>query len=158
MASLKEYQEHKTHQEAFRKMVGTLGSPEEDWKPCISPQVALKMEVSSPCIPCSLIRTRQARNYPKQTYISTTTSISGGARGMENVPGYGLKTQERQIVVSSIRVGIEERPNTNKDNKLAIFTQIIKGSVEFNHQIILIPSNLAAISLEEMPGIILSLE
>ncbi|MBW0476274.1 hypothetical protein O181_015989 [Austropuccinia psidii MF-1] len=95
MASLKEYKEYKTHQEAFRKMVGTLSSLEEDWSPCISPQVALEMEVSSPCIPLVIIRTIQAVKYLKWKSNATTTSSSGGARRMGSGSGYGLKTQKR---------------------------------------------------------------
>ncbi|MBW0557904.1 hypothetical protein O181_097619 [Austropuccinia psidii MF-1] len=86
---------YKTHQEIIRKMAGTFSSSEEDWQPCISPQVSSEMEVSSPCIPCVLIRTSEAFNYPKSTSISTTTSLSGGARRMGSGSGSGLKTQER---------------------------------------------------------------
>ncbi|MBW0535730.1 hypothetical protein O181_075445 [Austropuccinia psidii MF-1] len=41
------------------------------------------MEVSSPYIPCVLIRTSEAINYPKSKSIATTTSPSGGARKWE---------------------------------------------------------------------------
>ncbi|MBW0490925.1 hypothetical protein O181_030640 [Austropuccinia psidii MF-1] len=95
MTNLKEYKDYKTYQEAPRKMVGTLQSLEEDWQPCISPQVSSTMEVSSPCIPCVPIRTIQALNYPKPTLISTTTSPSGGAGRMGSGSCSGLKTQER---------------------------------------------------------------
>ncbi|MBW0559585.1 hypothetical protein O181_099300 [Austropuccinia psidii MF-1] len=95
MASFQEHQDNKTHPEIIRNMVGTLLSSEEDWQPCISPQVASAMEVSSPCIPCVLIRTSEAFNYLKSTSISTTTSLSGGARRMGSGLGSGLKTQER---------------------------------------------------------------
>ncbi|MBW0472351.1 hypothetical protein O181_012066 [Austropuccinia psidii MF-1] len=96
MAFLKEYQDYKTKQEAFRKMVGTLQSLEEDWQPFISSQVASQMEASSPCIPCVLINTSQAINYPKPASIATTnTSPSGGTRVMGSGTGSGLKTQQR---------------------------------------------------------------
>ncbi|MBW0494884.1 hypothetical protein O181_034599 [Austropuccinia psidii MF-1] len=95
MASLKEYQDYKTYQESFRKMVGTLLSLEKDCPPCISPQVASTMEVSSHCIPCVLIRTSHIISYPKTTPNSTTTILSGGARGMGSGPGSRHKTQER---------------------------------------------------------------
>ncbi|MBW0543055.1 hypothetical protein O181_082770 [Austropuccinia psidii MF-1] len=101
MASFQEHQDIKTHQETFRKMVGTLLNSQEDWQPCISPQVASKMEVSSPCLPCVLLRTSEAIKYLKLTSIATTTSISGRARRMGSGSGSGLKTQERYIMVSS---------------------------------------------------------
>ncbi|MBW0543553.1 hypothetical protein O181_083268 [Austropuccinia psidii MF-1] len=101
MASFQEHQENKTHQVTSRKMFGTLSSSEEDWQPCISPQVSSTMEVSSPCLSCVLIRTSEAINYPKLTSIAITTSNSGRARRMGSVSGSGLKTQERYIMVSS---------------------------------------------------------
>ncbi|MBW0558019.1 hypothetical protein O181_097734 [Austropuccinia psidii MF-1] len=45
MANFQEHQDNKTHEGAFRKMVGTLSISEEDWKPYISPQVASTMEL-----------------------------------------------------------------------------------------------------------------
>ncbi|MBW0540581.1 hypothetical protein O181_080296 [Austropuccinia psidii MF-1] len=75
MASLKEYQDYKTYQEAFRKMVGTLLSLKKYWPPCILPQVASTMEVSSHCITCVLIKTSHIINYPKTTPIATTTIL-----------------------------------------------------------------------------------
>ncbi|MBW0471212.1 hypothetical protein O181_010927 [Austropuccinia psidii MF-1] len=54
MTSLREYQDYKTHQEAFREMVGTLSSLEEDWKSCISPQVASTMEHQFPPPPVAV--------------------------------------------------------------------------------------------------------
>ncbi|MBW0570201.1 hypothetical protein O181_109916 [Austropuccinia psidii MF-1] len=95
MASFQEHQDNKTHQEIIRKMVGTFLSSEEDWKPCVSPQVASAMEVSLPCIPCVLSRISEALHYPKLTSIATTTILSGGARRMGSGSGSGLKPQER---------------------------------------------------------------
>ncbi|MBW0495816.1 hypothetical protein O181_035531 [Austropuccinia psidii MF-1] len=95
MASLKEYQDYKSDQETLKKSFGTLVSLEEDWKPCISSQFASTMEVSSPCVPCVLVRTSQAINYPKLSSVATTTNISGGEGGMGSSSGSGLKPQER---------------------------------------------------------------
>ncbi|MBW0461716.1 hypothetical protein O181_001431 [Austropuccinia psidii MF-1] len=95
MASFEEYQDYKTHQEAFRKMIGTLWSLEESLKPYISPQVALSMELSSPCLPCVITRASQTVKYPRSESISTTTNLSGGARRMGSGSGSGLKTQKR---------------------------------------------------------------
>ncbi|MBW0589708.1 hypothetical protein O181_129423 [Austropuccinia psidii MF-1] len=101
MASFQEHQDNKTHQETFRKMVETLSSSEEDWQSCILPQVASTMEVSSPCLPCVLVRTSETINYPKSTPIATTSSNSGRARRMQSGSGSALKTQERYIMGSS---------------------------------------------------------
>ncbi|MBW0471675.1 hypothetical protein O181_011390 [Austropuccinia psidii MF-1] len=69
MDSFQEHKDNKTHSEIIRKMFGTFGSSEDDWKPCTSPQVSSKMQVSSPCIPCVLIRTSEAFNYPSQRQL-----------------------------------------------------------------------------------------
>ncbi|MBW0490124.1 hypothetical protein O181_029839 [Austropuccinia psidii MF-1] len=55
------------------------------------------MEFSSPCIPCVLIRTSQAINYPKPTSISTTSILSGGERGMVSGSGSALKNKKGKL-------------------------------------------------------------
>ncbi|MBW0519611.1 hypothetical protein O181_059326 [Austropuccinia psidii MF-1] len=84
-----------TLKEAIRKILGTLSGLEEDWKSFISTQVASKIEFSSPCIPCVLLRTSKEINYPKKTSIATTTSNSGRAREIGSGSGSGLKDQNR---------------------------------------------------------------
>ncbi|MBW0492155.1 hypothetical protein O181_031870 [Austropuccinia psidii MF-1] len=76
-------------------MVHTLLSSDEDWQPCISPQVASTMEFSLLCLLCVLVGTSEAINCPKSTSNATTTSHSERARRMGRSSVSGLKTQER---------------------------------------------------------------
>ncbi|MBW0507797.1 hypothetical protein O181_047512 [Austropuccinia psidii MF-1] len=69
MASLQEYQNYKTHQEAFRRMVGTFLSLVKSWNPCISPQVFFAMEVSSPCLPCVITKPVKKSSIPKRNQV-----------------------------------------------------------------------------------------